>query len=65
MLIMALFAFAYYQIATMENRSGLLWAGVSVACWFVARALHLGYGGALILQAAPFVMMTAGNMMKK
>lgn len=64
MILMLIFAIAYYRIAAMDNRNGFLWAAISIAFWY-GGAYAYGFAGALIGQAMPFVLMMVGNMMKK
>ena len=43
----------YYKAAEMENVSGLLWCGLSVATFFLTwRVLHWGLPGEILGQAA-------------
>lgn len=45
---MVCFAVAFYRIAEMDNKSGIIWAGLSVAVYFLTvRFIHGGIVGIL------------------
>lgn len=54
----------YYRVAEIENRSGVLWASLSIALSLAAgMVLGLGAGGTLLIQLVPFLLMLGLNMM--
>ena len=54
----------YYRVAEIENRSGILWASLSIALSLAAgMVLGLGGGGMLLIQLVPFLLMLGLNMM--
>ena len=61
-LFLVCFAVFYYRVAEMENRSGFLWALISIALYVGAGFLGLGVAWTLAVQAVPFGLMLWLNM---